>query len=227
MIQNYFFTPAQRRKALVWLGFWHMIIIAASNYLVQIPFEIFSMKTTWGAFTFPFIFLTTDLTVRVFGAVLARKIIFFAMIPALFISYFIGVLFYNGQFTGWESVTVFHSVVGRIALASLMAYLVGQLLDILVFNRLRQMKSWWIAPTASTLIGNSIDTVIFFFVAFYKGADLYMAKHWAEIALVDYAWKLIICGLFFLPAYGILLKYLTAKLTTLTENYDRKNICRI
>lgn len=227
MIQNYFFTPAQRRKALVWLGFWHMTIIAASNYLVQIPFEIFGMKTTWGAFTFPFIFLTTDLTVRIFGAALARKIIFFAMIPALFISYLIGVLFYDGQFTGWASLSIFHTVVGRIAFASLMAYLVGQLLDITVFNRLRQLKSWWVAPTTSTLIGNSIDTFIFFFIAFYKGADVYMAKHWSEIALVDYAWKLIICGLFFLPAYGILLKLLTEKLTTLTDTYDTKNTYRI
>ena len=79
----YTFTPAQQRKALVWLSFFHILVIAASNYLVQFPFELFGFHTTWGAFTFPFIFLTTDLTVRIFGRQLARRIIFWVMLPAL------------------------------------------------------------------------------------------------------------------------------------------------
>lgn len=209
------FTPAQRAKALRWLVFWHIFVIISSNYLVQIPFEIFTLKTTWGAFTFPFIFLTTDLTVRIFGAKLARKIIFCAMIPALLISYIIGVLFYNAQFTGFASLSTLNTVVARIALASFLGYLVGQILDITVFNRLRQVQSWWIAPTASTILGNAIDTALFFSAAFASGADAFMAAHWPEIALVDYSWKIVICGLFFLPAYGVLLKFLTAKLTEL------------
>ena len=71
----YTFTLAQQKKALFWLAFFHILVIAASNYLVQFPFELFGLHTTWGAFTFPFIFLTTDLTVRIFGSTLARRML--------------------------------------------------------------------------------------------------------------------------------------------------------
>lgn len=211
---KFHFTHEQKNKALKWLVFWHIFIIITSNYLVQIPFTIFGLHTTWGAFTFPFIFLTTDLTVRIFGALLARKIIFWAMIPALIATYIIGVLFYNAKFMGFESLSSINTVVARIALASFLGYLVGQCLDIGVFNHLRQLKNWWIAPAASTILGNAIDTVIFFSVAFAHGADEFMAAHWIEFAMVDYGWKIAICGLFFLPAYGVLLKFLLKKLTT-------------
>ncbi|GAM65948.1 putative preQ0 transporter [Vibrio ishigakensis] len=70
------FTSAQLRKALFILASFHLLVIASSNYLVQLPFTVFGFHTTWGAFTFPFIFLATDLTVRIFGAKLARRIIF-------------------------------------------------------------------------------------------------------------------------------------------------------
>lgn len=69
------FTVQQRMTALVWLSLFHIVIITSSNYLVQLPIAIFGFHTTWGAFTFPFIFLATDLTVRIFGAPLARRII--------------------------------------------------------------------------------------------------------------------------------------------------------
>ena len=96
------FTRQQKHKALGWLAFFHIIVIASSNYLVQIPFDIFGFHTTWGAFTFPFIFLTTDLTIRIFGASLARKIIFVVMIPALLFSYLISVLFFETHWVGWS-----------------------------------------------------------------------------------------------------------------------------
>lgn len=95
------FSPAQQRKALTFLVLFHLVIIASSNYLVQLPFTIFGFHTTWGAFTFPFIFLATDLTVRIFGAGLARKIIFLVMLPALAVSYGLSVLFFEGQFQGF------------------------------------------------------------------------------------------------------------------------------
>lgn len=212
----YRFTPAQRRKALLWLSSFHILVIAASNYLVQFPFELFGLHTTWGAVSFPFIFLSTDLTVRIFGAVLARRIIFWVMLPALVLSYWVSVLFYNGAWTSWSSLGAFNGFVGRIALASFAAYVVGQLLDIHVFSRLRRLKSWWIAPSASTVLGNALDTLVFFSVAFYRSSDAFMAMHWPEIALLDYGFKILICSLFFLPAYGILLRYLTTKLTTLS-----------
>ena len=117
----YSFTRAQQQKALLWLTFWHVVVIAASNYLVQFPFSIGNIHTTWGAFTFPFIFLTTDLTIRVFGARLARRIIFWVMFPALLISYVVSVLFSNGAWSGWAALSEFNAFVGRIALASFLA----------------------------------------------------------------------------------------------------------
>lgn len=218
-IQQFNFSPAQQQKALRWLVFWHMIVIISSNYLVQICFTLFGLHTTWGAFTFPFIFLTTDLTVRIFGAAFARKIIFLSMIPALFISYFFGVLFPNGEFTGFAALSSLNTVVARIALASLLGYLIGQIMDISVFNRLRRHKQWWLAPAASTLFGNALDTLAFFSTAFYKSADPFLAEHWVEIALMDYAWKLSISIVLFLPAYGILLKILSDKLTRISKDH--------
>lgn len=215
MQSTYRFTATQQQKALLWLSFWHIIVIAASNFLVQFPVEVFGLQTTWGTFTFPFIFLTTDLTVRIFGAPLARKIIFFVMFPALMISYIISVLFQNGSFTDLSSLTTLNTFVARIAIASFAAYITGQLLDIGVFNRLRQNRRWWVAPTASTVIGNAVDTAVFYLIAFYQSSDPFMAANWVEIGVVDYMWKLIICALFFLPAYGLLLRYLTRRLTAL------------
>ena len=208
------FTPAQKRNALSFLVVFHLVIIASSNYLVQIPFTLFGLHTTWGAFTFPFIFLATDLTVRIFGAKMARRIIFFVMLPALAVSYFLSVVFFEGQYQGFSQLGEFNLFVARIAIASFMAYLLGQILDVHVFNRLRQLKQWWIAPTCSTLFGNAIDTLAFFAIAFYQSPDAFMAEHWTEIALVDYGVKLVISLGLFVPIYGVLLNYLIRKLTS-------------
>ncbi|MDD9195351.1 7-cyano-7-deazaguanine/7-aminomethyl-7-deazaguanine transporter [Aliivibrio sp. S3MY1] len=208
------FTPAQQRNALSFLVVFHLVIIASSNYLVQIPFTLFGFHTTWGAFTFPFIFLATDLTVRIFGAKMARSIIFFVMLPALAVSYFLSVIFFEGQYQGFSQLGEFNLFVARIAIASFMAYLLGQILDVHVFNRLRQLKQWWIAPTCSTLFGNAIDTLAFFAIAFYHSPDAFMAEHWTEIALVDYGVKLVISLGLFVPMYGVLLNYLICKLTS-------------
>ncbi|MGR6860310.1 7-cyano-7-deazaguanine/7-aminomethyl-7-deazaguanine transporter [uncultured Aliivibrio sp.] len=208
------FTPAQKRNALSFLVVFHLVIIASSNYLVQIPFTLFGFHTTWGAFTFPFIFLATDLTVRIFGAKMARSIIFFVMLPALAVSYFLSVVFFEGQYQGFSQLGEFNLFVARIAIASFMAYLLGQILDVHVFNRLRQLKQWWVAPTCSTLFGNAIDTLAFFAIAFYQSPDAFMAEHWTEIALVDYGVKLVISLGLFVPIYGVLLNYLIRKLTS-------------
>ncbi len=213
------FSTEQRAKALLYLAMFHLLIIASSNYLVQIPFTILGFHTTWGAFTFPFIFLATDLTVRIFGASLARKIIFLVMIPSLIVSYVLSVLFAQGAFQGIETLSSFNGFVGRIAIASLLAYLLGQVLDIQVFNRLRQLEKWWIAPAASTLFGNGLDTLAFFGIAFYQSPDPFMAQHWQEIALADFAFKLIISLGLFIPMYGILLNYLAKKITTIKPDF--------
>jgi uncharacterized integral membrane protein (TIGR00697 family) len=131
----------------------------------------------------------------------------------------LSVIFANGVFQGFDTLGSFNSFVGRIAIASLLAYLLGQILDIKVFNQLRQLKKWWIAPAASTLFGNGLDTLAFFGIAFYQSPDPFMAQHWQEIALADFAFKLIISLGLFIPIYGVLLNYLTKKITTINPAF--------
>ncbi|MGO2414476.1 MULTISPECIES: 7-cyano-7-deazaguanine/7-aminomethyl-7-deazaguanine transporter [Cobetia] len=205
-------SDTQSRRALIALSLFHILIITASNYLVQLPMTLFGFHTTWGAFSFPFIFLATDLTVRLFGKYYARRIIALVMLPALIISYMLSVMFQDGIFAGVEALGDFNLFVARIALASFIAYVIGQLLDIQVFDRLRRNAHWWLAPMASTLLGNLADTFAFFSVAFRNGPDAFMALHWIEIAWVDYAIKLAISLLLFLPMYGLLLSWLSRTL---------------
>lgn len=205
-------SASQFRKALAYLSLLHIAIIAASNYLVQFPFDFFGLHNTYGALTFPFVFLATDLTVRIFGKVLARRIIFAVMFPALLLSYVISVVFADGKFSGLAGLGEFNLFVARIALASFMAYLLGQLLDIQVFERLRQASAWWVAPAVSTVFGNAVDTLVFFSVAFHNSPDAFMAAHWPQIALLDYGFKLALSLLFFLPAYGLFLAWLQLRL---------------
>lgn len=208
----------QRVNALLWLALFHLLVITSSNYLVQLPISIFGLHTTWGAFSFPFIFLATDLTVRIFGAPLARKIIFVVMIPSLVISYGISSLFYMGSWQGLEALGQFNLFVARIAIASFMAYVLGQILDIQVFNRLRKSQYWWLAPGVAMIFGNMSDTAAFFFIAFWRSTDPFMAQHWVEIAMVDYGFKILICMAFFLPAYGVFLNYLLKHFADKSEN---------
>ncbi|MGC7588931.1 7-cyano-7-deazaguanine/7-aminomethyl-7-deazaguanine transporter [Bisgaard Taxon 46] len=222
------FNDQQTRRALIILSFFHIFIIAASNYLVQIPFKItlpltalganedFSFHSTWGTLTFPFIFLATDLTVRLFGAKEARWIIFIVMIPALIISYVISTLFSDSQYQGLSALATFNSVVFRIAVASFFAYVFGQLLDVLVFNRLRQLKTWWVAPSSSMIFGSMADTFLFFAIAFYASSDPFMAEHWMELGFVDYLFKLFIGILLFVPAYGVVLNMVLRKIAALS-----------
>lgn len=212
-------TSAQLKRALIILVSFHIFIIAASNYLVQIPFQLFGLHTTWGTFSFPFVYLATDLTVRIFGSSKARKIIFWAMLPALIVSYVISILFYEGTFQGITGLKTLNIFVFRIAFASFIAYVFGQLLDITVFSYLRQHQKWWVAPTASTILGNLIDTAIFYTVAFMASSDEFMATHWPEIAVADYGFKLLVSILLFLPIYGLFLKVLTKRLTS-EDNAD-------
>lgn len=207
------FIPRQRKLSLPIICAFHLLVIISSNYLVQLPVSIWGFNTTWGAFSFPFIFLATDLTVRLFGAPLARRIIFFVMIPALFCSFVISSLFYQGSWQGWSVLLQFNTFVARIACASFMAYLFGQLLDIYVFNQLRRLEWWWVAPACAMFLGNLSDTFAFFFIAFYHSSDAFMATHWVEIALADYSYKIFICLIFFIPAYGMLLKAMLGQMT--------------
>ncbi len=195
------------------LWFAHVFILVLSNYAVQIPLEIFGIATTLGTFTYPFIFLCTDLTVRIFGKIRARKIVFLATLPGLIISYFIGTLFEHGSFQGFSNLSDFSFFVFRITVASLCAYLLGQIADILVFQRLRELRLWWPAPVSSSIIGNLLDTYVFFAIAFYGTSDPFLAENWLTIATFDYIVKIIANLSIFVPAYGVLLKYIITKIT--------------
>ncbi|MBR9905075.1 MAG: queuosine precursor transporter, partial [Gammaproteobacteria bacterium] len=96
-------SETQHHRCLMVMVAFHIGIIAASNYLVQLPFTLFGFHTTWGAFSFPFIFLATDLTVRLFGKGPARSIILRVMLPALLVSYVVSVVFPRGSFAGIEA----------------------------------------------------------------------------------------------------------------------------
>ena len=208
-------TPSRVPFFLSLLVAFHIAIVIASNYLVQLPITLLGFHSTWGAFSFPFIFLATDLTVRLIGKQPARRVITRAMLPALVASYVVGVLFREGHFNGWGALGDFNTFVFRIAFASFAAYVFGQLLDIQVFDRIRQRSNaWWLAPAAASVFGQALDTAAFFSIAFWHSPDAFMAAHWVEIAAVDYVIKLSVSLLLFVPAYGVMLAAIVRAMRT-------------
>ena len=190
------------KSMLAKLALLHILVIIISNALVSIPVEIFGVKLTWAAFTFPIVILATDLTIRLIGKNIARATIAAAYPFAILGS--IAVVMLEGAPT---------SVALRIGFASATAYAVGTMLDVYVFQYLREnFKTWWLAPALSTVVANFIDSYTFFGVAFSGSADPYMAEHWMEIANSQTVLKIVIGLLVFLPAYGILLKAISGKL---------------
>lgn len=145
-------------------------ITAASNYLVEFPLNDW---LTWGAFTYPITFLVTELTNRTYGPQVARKVVY--------IGFFFAVLL------------AFSCMNPRIALASSLAFLCGQLLDIAIFNHLRQ-GAWWLAPGVSSVVASFIDTAIFFTVAFI-GEPL----PWMTLAAGDFGVKILMDLVMLLP----------------------------
>ncbi|MFT6834350.1 MAG: putative integral membrane protein (TIGR00697 family) [Francisellaceae bacterium] len=195
----------KKYKALAYLCMFQFIVITSTNYLVQFPITIIALKTTLGSFSYPLIFLSTDLTIRILNQKVARKVIFIVMLPSLLISYAVGIIFLDGSFHGIQNLFIFNSFVARIALASFSAYIFGQLLDITIFNRLRKIQIWWLPPFSSTTIGVFFDSLIFFSVAFYHSSNTFMAHNWVEIGLVDTFFKFSVSAIFMLPLYRIIL----------------------
>ena len=177
----------------------HVIVIIVSNALVAVPVEIMGVKLTWAAFTFPLVVIATDLTVRLLGKTIARQTIAAAYPLAIIGS--IAVVLAEGA-PG--------SVAVRIGFASATAYAIGTMLDVYVFQYIREgfKNNWWLAPAVSTIAANIIDTYTFFAVAFNNSADEYMAANWIEIAGSQVVIKIAVGLLVFLPAYGILLNRL-------------------
>jgi hypothetical protein len=190
------------KSLLVKLVIFHTFIIALSNYLVSIPLDLYGLKLTWAAFTFPLVVVATDLTIRLINKENARAVITMAFIPAIIASIF--VIAAGGA---PESVAI------RIGAASGCAYLLSSLLDVYVFQKVREkMTAWFWAPALAAVFSNIIDTFTFFAVAFYNSADQFMADNWSTIAFNQTGIKVIVSLIVILPLYGVLLSYMQKKL---------------
>jgi uncharacterized integral membrane protein (TIGR00697 family) len=139
-------------------------IVVASNILVQ--FLIADGLLTWGAFTYPFAFLVTDVMNRVYGVASARKVILAGFVTGIVCS-LIGT-----QITLQGDGYTYQAVALRVAVGSAIAFLVAQLTDVFVFDRLRE-GTWWKAPFASSIIGSALDTAIFFGIAFSQNIHIF------------------------------------------------------
>lgn len=154
-------------------------IVVASNILVQ--FLILDGLLTWGAFTYPLAFLVTDVMNRLYGAAMARRVVFVGLITGIICSLIGSQIMLQGDGYTYPAVAV------RIAIGSAIAFGVAQLLDVAVFNRLRS-GSWWTAPLGSTLISSTVDSLIFFsiaFAVFFNGFSANAAEEvmWAQEAV--------------------------------------------
>ena len=165
-------------------------VVLASNYLVQFPIKHYGLEEilTYGAFSYPIAFLITDLANRSFGKIVARKIVYIGF--AIGISF---TLLFSTNFTDLISI--------RIAIGSGTAFLVAQLLDVQIFDKLRK-KEWFVAPLTSSLIGSTIDTFIFFSISFY-GTGI----PWITLSLGDLSVKIIVALMMLIP-FRLLLKTL-------------------
>ena len=169
------------------------LVVVASNILVQYPFEPFGLGDylTWGAFTYPVAFLVTDLTNRRYGPRVARQLVVVGFALAVVLSIWLAT--------------------PRIAMASGTAFLVGQLLDITVFNRLRR-QAWWRAPFVGSVVGSALDTALFFSLAFAGDPDMSGLVNlfgtdvmlWQSLAVFDFTVKMLIALIALLP-YGALM----------------------
>lgn len=154
-------------------------IVVASNILVQ--FLILDGLLTWGAFTYPLAFLVTDVMNRVYGPAAARKVIFAGFVTGIICSLIGTQIMLQGDGYTYAAVAL------RVAVGSATAFLIAQLVDVFVFDRLRE-GAWWRAPLASTLIGSALDTAIFFSIAFAQSITLFGDNADMEIS---WAWDAV------------------------------------
>ena len=151
-------------------------VVVASNILVQF---LLGDWLTWGAFTYPIAFLITDVMNRVYGVAAARRVVFAGFVVGILCSLIGTQIMMQGDGYTFPAVTL------RVAIGSGTAFLVAQLLDVQIFDRLRS-GAWWRAPLASTLIGSALDTFLFFSIAFsamFNGLDTANIPNWAQGAV--------------------------------------------
>lgn len=196
-------------------------IVLASNILVQF---LFGQWLTWGAFTYPLAFLVTDVMNRLYGAAAARRVVFAGFVVGVICSLIGTQIMLEGDGYTFPAVTL------RVAIASGLAFLTAQLMDVAIFDRLRD-GAWWRAPLASTLVGSSLDTAIFFSIAFSgalsflePGNDVSWAAEplpflgigpmvplWVSLGTADWLVKLSLAILALVPFRMIVSKALSAR----------------
>ena len=166
------------------------IVVALSNYLVQFPVKYFSLENilTYGAFSYPIAFLITDLSNRKYGKFFAKKIVYFGFALGVLLT-----LYYSTNYSDLISI--------RIAFGSGTAFLVAQLIDVNIFDKLRK-RIWFIAPLTSSLAGSTIDTFIFFSISFY-GTGI----NWVTLSIGDLLVKILVALIMLIP-FRFLLFYI-------------------
>ena len=171
------------------LAFLMALVVALSNYLVQFPVNYLGLKDllTYGAFSYPIAFLITDLSNRRYGKNTAKKIVYLGFALGVFLT-----LYFSTNYSDLISI--------RIAIGSGIAFLVAQLIDVNVFDRLRK-KIWFTAPLVSSLVGSSIDTFLFFSIAFYG-----TGVSWITLSFGDLLVKIFVALIMLIP-FRLLLSY--------------------
>ena len=169
-------------RVFIALSFLMGLVVLSSNYLVQFPVKYYGLQDilTYGAFTYPIAFLITDLANRSYGKKIARKIVYFGFVVGISFT-----LFFSTNFSDLISV--------RIAIGSGTAFIVAQLLDVQIFDKLRE-KSWYVAPLSSSIIGSTVDTFLFFSISFYA-----TGVPWFTLSLGDLAIKLLVTLVMLIP----------------------------
>ena len=175
-------------KLFFLLSFIMGVVVLASNYLVQFPIRYNGLEEilTYGAFSYPIAFLITDLANRSYGKPIARNLVYFGFIMGISFT-----LLFSTNFADLISI--------RIAIGSGVAFLVAQLLDVQVFDKLRK-KDWFIAPLTSSIIGSTVDTFLFFSISFYA-----TGVPWFTLSLGDLSVKILVTLIMLIP-FRLLLK---------------------
>ena len=157
-------------------------VVLASNYLVQFPIKYYGLEEilTYGAFSYPIAFLITDLANRSYRKLIARQIVYIGFIIGISFT-----LLFSTNFADLISV--------RIAVGSGTAFLVAQLIDVQIFDKLRK-KKWFVAPLTSSFIGSTVDTFLFFSISFYA-----TGIPWVTLSLGDLAVKIFVALVMLIP----------------------------
>ena len=177
-------------KLFLLLSFFMGVIVLLSNYLVQFPIKYYNLEEilTYGAFSYPIAFLITDLSNRKYGKNIAKKIVYVGFVLGIFLT-----LYFSTNYSDLISI--------RIAVGSGSAFLIAQLLDVNIFDKLRK-KEWFVAPLTSSLIGSSVDTFLFFSISFY-GTGI----SWITLSFGDLLVKVLV-ALFMLIPFRMLFFYI-------------------